>query len=105
MQAQQHRAQNLWAQLSAQKRQHLRQINIHYNRAHVKNYTRFAYSTSSGVHGKSLVIRRAIDDKVYVRCGTSEGFCRLLHTPVQLNTGPENQVILIQLVMLLQEWY
>lgn len=24
------------------------------------------------------------------RCGTSEGFCRPLHTPVQMNTGPDS---------------
>ena len=46
----------------------------------------------SAVHGKSLVIRLAIDDKAYVRCGTSEGFSRPLHTPVQLNTGPQSHL-------------
>lgn len=90
-QAEQHRGQNLWAHLRPQKKHHQRHINVHYNRAHVKNYTRFAFANSSPVHGKSLVIRRAIDDKAYVRCGTSEGFSRPLHTPVQLNTGPDSQ--------------
>lgn len=89
-QAEQHRRQNLWAHLRPQKKHNQRHINVHYNRAHVKNYTRFAFASSSAVHGKSLVIRRAIDDKAYVRCGTSEGFSRPLHTPLQLNTGPDS---------------
>ena len=82
--------QNLWAHLHPQKKHNQRHINVQYNRAHVKNYTQFAFASSSAVHGKSLVIRRAIDDKAYVRCGTSDGFSRPLHTPVQLNTGPDS---------------
>ena len=86
-QANQHRGQNLWAHLRPQKKLHRRHINVHYNRAHVKNDTRFSFASSNVVQGKHLVIRRAIDDKAYIRCGTSEGFSRPLHTPVQLNTG------------------
>ena len=89
-QSKQHRGLNLWAHLRAEKKQQDKHINIHYNRAHVKNYTRFSFSRSSVVHGKNLVVRRAIDDKAYIRCGTSEGFCRPLHTPVQMNTGPDS---------------
>ena len=90
-QSKQHRGLNLWAHLRAEKKQQNKHINIHYNRAHIKNYTRFAFGCSSVVHGKNLVIRRVIDDKVYIRCGTSEGFCRPLHTPVQINTDPNSQ--------------
>ena len=90
-QSKQHRGLNLWAHLRAEKKQQNKHINIHYNRAHIKNYTRFAFGRSSVVHGKNLVIRRAIDDKAYIRCGTSEGFCRPLHTPVQINTDPNSQ--------------
>ncbi|KAJ7331147.1 hypothetical protein OS493_020849 [Desmophyllum pertusum] len=73
------------------KKQHERHINIHYNHAHIKNYARFALGKSSILQGKNLVIRCAIDDKAYVRCGTSEGFSRPLHTPVNLNSSPDSQ--------------
>ena len=66
---------------------------MHYNRAHIKNYTQFECGTHDGDDKKGLVIRRAIDDKAYVRCGTSEGFSRPLHTPSQL-TGDGNKVTL-----------
>ena len=90
-QSKQHRGLNLWAHLRAEKKQQNKHINIHYNRAHIKSYTRFAFGRSSVVHGKNLVIRRAIDDKAYIRCGTSEGFCRPPHTPVLINTDPNSQ--------------
>lgn len=92
-QAQQHRGCNLWAHLRTQKKHRERHVNVHYNRAHIKNYTRFAFGTHDGADKKGLVIRRAIDDKAYVRCGTSQGFSRPLHTPTQL-TGDDNQVTL-----------
>ena len=44
------------------------------------------------MRGKRLVIRRAIDDKAYIQCGTSEGFSRPLHTPLQLNNGPDSHI-------------
>ena len=43
------------------------------------------------MYGKGLVVKHAFDDKAYVRCGTLEGFSRLLHSPIQLNTGPNSQ--------------
>lgn len=90
-QAQQHRGRSLWAHLRPQKKYHERHINIHYNRAHIKNYVRFAFGKNSNVQGKNLVIRRAIDDKAFIRCGTSEGFSRPLHNPLHLNDGPDCQ--------------
>ena len=84
-QAKQHRGRNLWAHLRPQKKWKEGHINIHYNRAHIKNYTRFAFSNSNKER-QPYVIRRAIDDKAYVRCGTSEGFSRPLHSPVQLSS-------------------
>lgn len=78
-QAKQHRGQNLWCHVRSQKKAGARHINIHYNRCHIKNYTRLAF----GFNNKKYVIRRANDDKAYVRCGTSEGFSRPLHPPVQ----------------------
>lgn len=87
-QAQQHRGRNLWAHLRAPKKQRECHINMHYNRSHIKNYTRLAFGGAKNLLAeRGLVIRRAIDDKAYVRCGTSEGFSRPVHTPVNLNTG------------------
>ena len=34
---------------------------------------------------RRYVVRRALDDKAYLRCGTSEGFNRPIHTPVQIS--------------------
>ena len=61
-------------------------INVHYNRVPIKNYTRFPFSEVAG--NKDFVIRRTLDDKVYARCGTSEGFSRPLHCPVQISDTP-----------------
>ena len=80
-QARQHRGRNLWSYLKPQKNLRSRHINVHYNRAHIKNYTRFAFGNMALKH---LVCRRAMDDKAYIRCGTSEGFSRPLHRPVQV---------------------
>jgi hypothetical protein len=85
-QAKQHRGTNLWAYARSQKTWKQRHINVHYNRAHIKNYTRFAFSERTA--NKDFVIRRALDDKAYVRCGTSEGFSRPLHRPVQITDAP-----------------
>lgn len=84
-QAKQHRGQNLWSHVRSQKKAAPRNINIHYNRCHIKNYSRLAFGKA--FDNKKYVIRRAIDDKAYVRCGTSEGFSRPLHT-VQLTSAP-----------------
>ena len=85
-QAKQHRGRNLWAHVRSQKKYGQRHINVHYNRAHVKNYTRLAFGKSFNL--SPYVVRRAIDDKAYVRCGTSEGFSRPLHRPSQLVESP-----------------
>ena len=95
-QAQQHRGRNVWAHLRAPKKQCECHINMHYNRSHIKNYTRLAFGGAKNLLAeRGLVIRQAIDNKAYVRCGTSEGFSRPVHTPVNLNTG--NDVNLFQL--------
>ena len=70
-QVRQHRGRNLWSYLKPQKNLRSRHINVHYNRAHIKNYTRFAFGNMALKH---LVCRRAMDDKACIRCGTSEGF-------------------------------
>lgn len=76
--AKQHKGKNLLAHLRPQKKCITeRHINIHYNRAHIKSYTRFAFSNSIR-NRQPYLVRRAIDDSAYVRCGTSEGFWSLL---------------------------
>ena len=47
--------------------------------AAVKNYTRFCFSKANHQSFRWLVLRRAIDDKAYLRCGTSKGFSRPVH--------------------------
>ena len=61
-------------------------VNVHYNRAHIKNYTRLAFGNDTDC--RDLVVRRAIDDKAYVRCGTTEGFSRPIHCPLQVTEEP-----------------
>ena len=82
-QAQQHRGRGLWKSKRAEKERADRHVNIHFNRAHVKNYTRLIFKKNSPY--KRFSVRRAMDDKAYLRCGTSEGFGRPIHTPVQLS--------------------
>ena len=82
-QAQQHRGRGLWKSKRAEKERADRHVNIHFNRAHVKNYTRLIFKKNSPY--KRFSVRRAMDDKAYLRCGTSEGFGRPTHTPVQLS--------------------
>lgn len=85
-QAKQHRGRNLWSYVKSQKKHRQRHINVHYNRAHIKHYTRLAFGKSFDL--TQYVVRRAMDDKAYVRCGTSEGFSRPLHRPVQPAATP-----------------
>jgi hypothetical protein len=47
-------------------------------------YTRFCYSNETRSHWKKLTIRRCIDDKAYLRCGTSEGFSRPRTAPITI---------------------
>lgn len=85
-QAKQHRGQNFWSHIRSQKTFKQRHVNIHYNRAHIKNYTCLAFGDH--INCCDLVVRRAIDDKAYVRCGTSEGFSRPVHCPLQNSDTP-----------------
>lgn len=82
-QAKQHRGKNLWSYARSQKKLKQRHVKVHYNRAHIKNYTRLAFGKDTMFGG--LAVRRALDDKAYVRCGTSEGFSRPLHRPLQVS--------------------
>ena len=61
-----------------------RHLNVHYNRAFVKNYTRLLFKRDSPYLNRGF--RIACDDKAYLRCGTSEGFSRPVHKPLHLST-------------------
>ena len=62
-----------------------RHINVHHNRAFAKKITRLPFGRNSPRKDKHLSLRIAFDDKAYFRCNTSEGFCRPIHKPIQLN--------------------
>ena len=83
IQAKQHRGKWLWAYSKSEKKMRFRHINVHYNRAFVKNYTRLLFNGASLYLNRG--VRIAIDDNAYLRCGTSEGFSRPLHKPLQLS--------------------
>ena len=82
-QAKQHRGRWLWSFTRSEKKLPVRHINVHYNRAFVKNYTRLLFKKASSHLNRG--IRVAIDDKAYLRCGTSEGFSRPIDKPVHLS--------------------
>lgn len=88
-QATQHRGSNLWARQKPQKIY----LNIHYNRAHIKYYTRMIFGHATRDKFKQHTIRRAMDDKAYIRCGTSEGFSRPMVKPLVPTLKSENVAI------------
>ena len=61
-----------------------RHVNIHYNRAHIKNYTSLIFKSDSPY--RKFAVRRAMDDEAYLRCWTSEGFSRPIHTPFRISS-------------------
>ena len=82
-QAKQHSGKRVWSFTRSEKKQSSnRHIHIHYNRAHVKKYTRLLFRKESRHLNRGL--RIAIEDKAYLKCGTREGFSRPLHKPVQI---------------------
>ena len=84
IQAKQHRGKGLWSHKRAKKSYTDAHINIHYNRAHVKMYTRLIFSDKNRPEFQKLALRRCIDDKAYLRCGTSEGFSRPRNKPLSI---------------------
>ena len=49
IQARQHRGRNLWCRMRPQKKKTIDHVNIHYNRAHIKNIRRMIYGTGSNL--------------------------------------------------------
>ena len=84
IQAKQHRGRWLSAFSKSEKKLPCRYLNVHYNRAFVKNYTWLLFKRDSPYLNRGL--RIACDDKAYLRCGTSEGFSRPVHKPLHLST-------------------
>ena len=89
IQAKQHRGKNLWIRQKAAKKYADAHVNRHYNMAHVKYYTRLIFSKATRNRYQKYTVRRAMDDKAYLRCGTSEGFSRAPNKPLLLTEAKE----------------
>ena len=74
IQSSQHRGKGLFSHRKAQKKYADAHINIHYNKAHIKHYTRLLFSNKTKEKYRQYALRRCLDDKAYLRCGISEGF-------------------------------
>ena len=90
IQAKQHRGRSMFSHRKAKKVFTVEHINIHYNRAHIKAYTRRVFSRKNKRQYQRYTVRHCFDDKAYLRCGTSEGFCRPSHAPI-ISSSPELQ--------------
>ncbi|CAG2213077.1 unnamed protein product [Mytilus edulis] len=82
MQSKQHRGRGLFSHRKPKKNFVDTHMNIHYNRAHIKNYTRFFFAEKSKQTLDGYTLRRCFDDKAYLRCGTAEGFSRPKNKPL-----------------------
>lgn len=82
-QSKQHRGQSLWRYKRPKKSYTEEHPNLHYNRAHIKQYMRLLFSRNHRI-SKRFTLRRCMDDKAYLRCGTSEGFSRPRTKPLML---------------------
>ena len=85
IQSAQHRGRGLFKCKRALKNYAEAHVNIHYNRAHIKQYTRFVFSKVQRHAFRKYTIRRCFDDKAYLRCDTSEGFSRPMTKPIMLD--------------------
>ncbi len=84
IQSRQHRGRSLFKHKKPMKNITDEHINLHYNRAHIKYYHRKFFSSQHAKRYTQYVVRRLIDDKAYLRCGTSEGFSRPRTKPITL---------------------
>ena len=86
-QSKQHRGRALFRYGKAKKNFTEAHVNMHYNRAHIKQFTRMVFSKNGGRDKYApYTIRRCLDDKATLKCGTSEGFARPRTKPVLLIT-------------------
>lgn len=80
----QHRGKGFWKTRWCEKKLTDRHVNIHYNRADIKNYNRLIFKNDSPY--RKFAVRRTMDDKAYLRCKTYEGFSRPTHTTFQISS-------------------
>lgn len=73
IQAKRHRGKGLFCTKKPPKAEDIDNENTHYQRAHVKN-VKFSFFGKENVENSHLCFMRSIDDKAYLRPGTSEGF-------------------------------
>ena len=73
IQAKRHRGKGLFCTKKPRKAEYIDNENTHYQRAHVKN-VKFSFFGQENAGNSQLCFMRSIDDKVYLRPGTSEGF-------------------------------
>ena len=86
-QAKQHRGQWLWSYTRSEKKMLIQKgiLMCTTTGPFSKNFTRLLFGRNFPLKDKHLSLRIAFDDKAYLRCHTSEGFCRPIHKPIQLN--------------------
>ncbi len=73
IQAKRHRGKGLFCTKKPPKAEDIDNENTHYQRAHVKN-VKFSFFGQESAANSHLCFMRSIDDKAYLRPGTSEGF-------------------------------
>ena len=73
IQAKQHKGKGLFCTKKPPKAEDIDNENTHYQRAHVKNI-KMAFYSKKAEHSSNLCFMQSIDDKAYLRPGTSEGF-------------------------------
>ena len=80
--AKQHIGRSMFSYRRAKKVFTAEHVNIHYNRAHIKSYTRRIFSRNNRSRYQPCTVRDCFDEKAYLRCGPAEGFCRPSHAPI-----------------------
>jgi hypothetical protein len=73
IQAKRHKGKGLFCTKKPPKAEDIDNENTHYQRAHVKN-VKFSFFGQESAANSQLCFMRSIDDKAYLRPGTSEGF-------------------------------
>ena len=73
LQSKKHLGKGLWCSKKPPKTEDMENENTHHQRAHVKNIQHFFFSAKM-MQYRPFCFARSIDDKAYVRPGTSEGF-------------------------------
>lgn len=72
----QHRGNAIFCTQKTPKAEDQKNKNTHYQRAHVHNIKTISYGSSTPEHVRELSFMRSIDDKAYLKPGTSRGFSK-----------------------------